>query len=90
MPPSVVVDDAVLVSAFLFPGSIPGLVIEEAKRRSCALHVTPILIEEVRRSLLNRRLRDRYRHSEEDVSAWCRRLAETGADGVMPQSRHQH
>jgi predicted nucleic acid-binding protein len=72
MPPSVVVDASVLVSAFLFPSSIPGLVVEEATRGSCALHISPILIEEVRRSLLNRRLRERYRHSEEDVAGWCR------------------
>jgi uncharacterized protein len=79
MPPSVVVDASVLVSAFLFPGSIPGLVVEEARRGSYAPPVSPILIEEVRRSLLNRRLRDRYRHAEEGVAAWCRRLAEIGA-----------
>jgi uncharacterized protein len=84
MPPSVVVDASVLVSAFLFPSSIPGLVVEEAKRGSCALHISPILIEEVGRSLLNRRLRERYRHSEENVAAWCRRLAEIGSVLATP------
>jgi putative PIN family toxin of toxin-antitoxin system len=84
MRPSAVVDASVLVSAFLFPGSLPGLVVEEARRGSYEFHLSPILIEEVRRSLLNRRLRDRYHHSEGDIVTWCRELAEIGSVVAVP------
>jgi putative PIN family toxin of toxin-antitoxin system len=48
------------------------------------LHLSPVLIEEVRRSLLNSWLRHRCRHSEEDVAAWCRRLAKIGSVVATP------
>ena len=74
MPRSAVVDASTLVSAFLFPGSVPGQVVALARRGAYALHLSPILIEEVRRSLLNPRLRDRYGHDEDAVLAWCDEL----------------
>ena len=44
MPPSAVVDASVLVSAFLFPGSLPGQVVALAGEGAYALHVSPILL----------------------------------------------
>ncbi|MDX1540859.1 MAG: putative toxin-antitoxin system toxin component, PIN family [Geminicoccaceae bacterium] len=70
MPRSAVVDASVLVSAFLFPESVPGRVVALAGRGAYALHLSPILIEEVRRSLLNPRLRNRYGQTEDSVRAW--------------------
>jgi putative PIN family toxin of toxin-antitoxin system len=86
MPPSVVVDASVLVSAFLFPESIPGRVLKLADQGMFALNLSPILVEETRRSLLNARLRDSYGHDEETVSAWCADLTEIGAmlPGPLP------
>ena len=57
MPPSAVVDSSVLVSAFLFPQSIPGLLLKLAEGRRFALHLSPRILEETRRLLLNPRLR---------------------------------
>ena len=74
MPRSAVVDASVLVSAFLFPESVPGRVVALAGRGAYALHLSPILIEEVRRSLLNPRLRNRYGQTEDSVRAWCDEL----------------
>jgi putative PIN family toxin of toxin-antitoxin system len=78
MPPSAVVDASVLVSAFLFPESVPGLILKLASRGLFVLHLSPILIEETRRSLLNARLRETYGRSEEAVLSWCTRLQEIG------------
>ncbi len=58
--PGAVVDASVLVSAFLFPGSVPGQVVELAERGAYALHLSPILIEEVRRSLRHPWLKRAY------------------------------
>ena len=75
MPPSAVVDASVLVSAFLFPGSLPGLVLAAARKGAFTCQLSPILIEETRRSLLKPRLVERYGHGEVDVAHWCRDLA---------------
>jgi putative PIN family toxin of toxin-antitoxin system len=84
--PNVVVDASVLVSAFLFPFSIPGQVLKEAERNAFALHLSPILIEETRRSLCNLRLRGTYGHTEETVHHWCFELRRAGSifSGPMP------
>lgn len=71
MPLNVVVDASVLISAFLFPESVPGQVLKFAREGVFPMHLSPILIEETRRSLLNPRLRKAYGHGEEDVLAWC-------------------
>lgn len=55
-----VVDASVLVSAFLFPASVPARVLKLADEGKYALHLSPILIEETRRSLFNARLRNAY------------------------------
>lgn len=78
MPPSAVVDASVLVSAFLFPASLPGFVLAGARRNAFTLHTSPILIEETRRSLLKPRLVDRYGHGEADVVRWCHELTVYG------------
>jgi putative PIN family toxin of toxin-antitoxin system len=78
MPLNAVVDASVLVSAFLFPGSLPGQVLKLAAGGTFAMHLSPILVEETRRSLLNARLRERYGHDEDAVLAWCSTLARIG------------
>ena len=65
MPPSAVVDASVLVSAFLFPGSLPGRVVAVAGAGAYALHLSPILLEEVRRSLRSPRLKAAYGHTDQ-------------------------
>jgi predicted nucleic acid-binding protein len=64
MRPNVVVDASVLVSAFLFPASIPGQAPRAAERNAFAPHLSPIPIEETRRSLCNPRLRGTCGHTE--------------------------
>jgi putative PIN family toxin of toxin-antitoxin system len=66
-----VVDASVLVSAFLFPESVPGQVLKAAAGGKFAMCLSPILIEETRRSLLTLRLRKAYGHTEHAVQAWC-------------------
>ena len=78
MPPSAVVDTSVLVSAFLFPESTPGRVFMLADKGVYALHFSPILLEEVRRTLLNPKLKDAYGYTGQAVDAWCASLHETG------------
>lgn len=78
MPPSAVVDASVLVSAFLFPRSLPGYVVGLAGQEAYILHLSPILIEEVRRSLCSPRLVRRYGHDERMIDAWCASLITTG------------
>ncbi len=86
MPPNVVVDASVLVSAFLFPGSVPGRVMTLAAEGGFALFLSWILIEETRRSLMNPRLRTAYRHDEVAVLAYGARLARVGTvlSGPLP------
>ena len=79
MPPSVVVDASVLVSAFLFPGSVPGRVLKLADQGKFAMHLSPILLDETRHALLSPRLISAYGHDEEAVLVWCADLRETGA-----------
>jgi predicted nucleic acid-binding protein len=63
MPRSAVVDTSVLVSAFLFPHSVPGRVVALAEQGGYALHFSPIILEELRRSLRNPRLRNAYKYA---------------------------
>jgi putative PIN family toxin of toxin-antitoxin system len=84
MRPSAVVDASVLVSAFLFPESVPGRILKLAAEGRFALHLSPILIEETRRSLLNPRLREDYGHSAESALTWCEGLRRIGAMAPEP------
>lgn len=87
MPASAVVDASVLVSAFLFPGSVPGRVLKLAGQGAFALHVSPLLLDETRYALLSTRLRSLYGHDEESVTAWCADLRAMGRvfDGQLPE-----
>lgn len=78
MPLNAVVDASVLVSAFLFPGSLPGRVVALADEGAYALHFSPILLEELKRSLRSPKLITAYGHSEQAIAAWCAGLHETG------------
>jgi putative PIN family toxin of toxin-antitoxin system len=78
MPRSAVVDTSVLVSAFLFPDGVPGRVLKLAKQGVYALYLSPIILEEVRRSLHNPRLKNSYAYSHEKMEAWCKDLPEIG------------
>ena len=86
MPASAVVDASVLVSAFLFPGSVPGRVLKLAGQGAFALHLSPLLLDETRYALLSTRLRGLYGHDEESVTAWCADVREAGRvfDGRPP------
>ena len=84
MPKNAVVDASVLVSAFLFPESVPGRVVSLAEQGVYVLHLSPILLEETRRSLRNPRLRDLYGHTDDAVEAWCAHLHDTGCLLAVP------
>ena len=74
-----IVDTSILVSAFLFPYSVPGQVVILAEQGIYALHLSPIILEEVKRSLHNPRLRKAYPHTDEKISLWCDGLHKIGA-----------
>jgi len=78
MPKNAVVDASVLVSAFLFPESTPGRVVSLAAQGAYALHFSPILLEETRRSLRNPRLQNAYGHTDAAIDAWCANLHDIG------------
>lgn len=87
LPASVVkavVDASVLVSAFLFPDSVPGAVLRAADQARFALHLSPLLREEARRSLMHPRLRERYGHDAGDIDAWLAELEEIAFMLVAP------
>jgi putative PIN family toxin of toxin-antitoxin system len=79
MPPNAVVDASVLVSAFLFPFSVPGQILQLAGRGSFVMHRSPILLDETRDALLSARLRASYQHDEPTVLSWCQNLSRFGA-----------
>jgi putative PIN family toxin of toxin-antitoxin system len=76
MPTNAVVDASVLVSAFLFPGSVPGRVLKLADQGAFAMHLSPLLLDETRTAILSPKLRDSYGHDEDSVTAWCDDLRE--------------
>ncbi len=84
---SAVVDASVLVSAFLFPGSVPGRVLRLAEQGAFTLHLSPLLLDETRYALLSTRLRGLYGHDEESVAAWCADIRESGSvfEGHAPE-----
>ena len=84
MQRSAVVDTSVLVSAFLFPHSIPGHVLSLAKRGDYVLHLSPILLEEVQRSLRNPRLKKSYKYTDKDIRTWCNNLSTIGNNFLGP------
>lgn len=84
MPLSAVVDASVLVSAFLFPDSVPGLIAKLAGSGRFALHLSPILLDETRDALLSPRLQKAYGRDEQAVLAWIARLREIGTVFLGP------
>ncbi len=84
MPTSALVDASVLVSAFLFPASVPGRVLKLADRGVFAMHLSPLLLDETRYALLSTRLRDVYGHDAESVTAWCADLRRVGSVFLGP------
>src|SRR4051794_28020758 len=86
MPTSAVVDASVLVSAFLFPESVPGRVLKLAQQGVFEMHLSPILLDETRYALLSTRLRDAYGHDDAAVTAWCADLEGVGTvfAGTLP------
>ena len=78
MRKSAVVDTSVLVSAFLFRESTPGRVVALAEQNVYTLYLSPVLLEEVRRSLHHPRLTKAYGYADADVRAWCHTLKQIG------------
>ena len=78
MPKSAVVDASVLVSAFLFRESVPGRVIALAEQNVYTLYLSPILLEEVTRSLHHPRLKKAYGYTDAGVRTWCHTLQQIG------------
>ncbi|HPF58578.1 MAG: putative toxin-antitoxin system toxin component, PIN family [Candidatus Competibacteraceae bacterium] len=84
MPLNVIADTSILVSAFLFPESVPGQVMVRAAQGVYALHFSPIIFEEARRSLRNPRLRTSYRYTDEKIENWCDDLHRVGNAILQP------
>lgn len=84
MPKSAVVDTSVLVSAFLFPESIPGRVLTRAERGDYELHFSPIIFEELKRSLSNPRLRKSYSYTDKKIRKWTTDLNDIGFNILKP------
>ncbi len=84
MPRSAVVDTSVLVSAFLFPNSVPGRVVALVEQGLYALHFSPVILEEFSRSLRNPRLRKSYPYTDESVALWLDDLHEIGSVILKP------
>jgi putative PIN family toxin of toxin-antitoxin system len=78
MPKGVVVDASVLVSAFLFPASVPGRIVQAALQGRFVPHLSPLLLDETRYALLSTRLRGIYGYTDEAALAWCMELAQIG------------
>ena len=84
MPRSAIVDPSVLVSAFLFPNSAPGRGVALADQGAYFLHLSPIILEELKSSLRNPRLRKAYSYKDEEIDAWCADLDEIGSLIMRP------
>ena len=78
MPPNVILDTSVLVSAFLFSESIPGQILALAEKAVYAGHFSMIVFEELRRSLRNPRLKKSYGYTDDEIETWCNDLNEIG------------
>lgn len=74
MPTSAVLDASVLISAFLTPGP-PRRLLDLAERGIFRMVLSPILIEEIRRSLSKPKLVAAYRHTPTAVAAFTDALA---------------
>ncbi|MEO1018529.1 MAG: putative toxin-antitoxin system toxin component, PIN family [Pseudomonadota bacterium] len=77
-----VVDTSVLVSAFLFPGSLPGRLIKFARENRFEFYASTIIIDELTTALKRQRLRKAYGHSDQDVVTWSEKLRRIGT--ILP------
>ena len=84
MQRSVIVDTSTLVSAFLFPDSVPGRVLALAEQGIYPLHFSPIIWEEVKRSLRNPRLRKSYDYTDTKIERFLADLEEIGSPILKP------
>ncbi len=84
MPSSAVADTSILVSAFLFPNSVPGRVLTLAEQGIYALYFSPIILEELSRSLRNPRLRKSYSYTDEKIDLWYDDLHNIGSAVLKP------
>lgn len=78
MPKNAVIDTSVLVSAFLFPESIPAQVLKLADKAVYGCYISPIILEELKRSLHNQKLRKSYHYSDTAIETWCGDLLQIG------------
>lgn len=81
---NVIVDTSILVSAFLFPDSVPGRVLGLADEGIYPLRFSPIIWEEVKRSLHNPRLRKSYGYTDGNIGHWLAYLEEIGSPVLEP------
>jgi putative PIN family toxin of toxin-antitoxin system len=84
--PSAVLDSATLISAFLKPGGVADLVLNQAYERTFELFLAEEILTETRRVLLETdRIRRRYIYPDESVSRFIRGLRGIAQmTGVLP------
>ena len=71
MPPRVVLDSTILVSAFLTLGGAADAVLQAAMDERCTCILADPIGEETTRRLLDPRLQRRYAYSASDVAAYA-------------------
>jgi len=71
MPPRVVLDSTILVSAFLTPGGAADAVLQAAMDERCTCILAVPILEETTHRLLAPRLQRRYAYSTSDVAAYA-------------------
>jgi len=73
-----VVDTSVLISAVLFPASLPGRLSTLADQGRFGLHFSPIIYDEFRTVLRREKPRKTYGYADADIEAWCEELNTLG------------
>jgi len=82
MPPNVVFDSSVLVSAFLTPNGLCDQLLRQGRQGAFFLHLSAAIIAETRRVLLeDEGLREDYPYSDQDVAAFVYTVR--GATGLV-------
>jgi putative PIN family toxin of toxin-antitoxin system len=71
MPKKAVIDTSILVSSFLFPNSVPAQVLKLADKGIYDCYISAIILEELKRSLNNPKLRKSYHYSDSAIKIWC-------------------
>jgi uncharacterized protein len=71
-----VLDSSVLVSAFLTPEGLPGVLLRQARGGAFSLHLASEIVAETRQALLREpKLQERYRYTSKDVEEFANGLA---------------